>query len=98
MAKGAIHKNYHIDPLENIPKVGIELFYQSFLYKNENGRCIPKYKVIGNNKAETQAKIDQMCREYNVFSLTSLSPSTIVDQNNLYDSPVAIDIETGEIY
>ena len=67
MGKGPINKNYHVDPLEKIPQIGVKLFYQTFLYKNQDGKCVPAFKVIGNNKAETQAKIDQMCREYNVF-------------------------------
>lgn len=72
------------------------IIYELFLYKKKDGKSIPKYKIVGYNKEGVVELSNKFKDSEDVFSIKE--PSTHPTcWNPMYETPTAIDIETGEI-
>ena len=73
------------------------IIYEMYLYKRMFAdKCIPKYKIIGYDKEGVIELSNKLQENEDVFSIND--PSTHPTcWNPMYETPTAIDIETGEI-
>ena len=96
---GAIQKNFFNDPFEikkkNPPAYHL---YEIFLYEDIHKGAMPKYRIRGCKRKAVEYYADDIMAKENLKSLNRIQHWMIATNTSIYDPPICINEQTGEVF
>lgn len=99
MAKyGAIIRTYFDDEVKDYKLNGSDpnMTYELFLYEDTHKGSLPKYKITGVDKSSVLTYASDIISRMNVKKINDGKHYFTNDDTSMYDTPICIDLETGE--